>query len=61
MPDEIAISKQRNRTEELKFISKRLTPYNPQNEYYINLEETYKTYYIMVLVGTFMVFYFLFF
>jgi hypothetical protein len=61
MADENAVLKQRNRTEELKFISKRLTPYNPQNEYYINLEETYKSYYILVLVGTFMVLYFLFF
>jgi len=61
MPDDNMMQKQRDRSQELKFINRRLTAYNPQNEYYINLEETYRAYYVLILVGTFMVLYFMFF
>ena len=60
MPDEQLMRMQRNRTQQLKFITKQLTPENPQNAYYQNYEETFKTYFALILVGLLMVAYLLF-
>jgi len=60
MPDEKMMMLQRNRTQELKFITKQLTPDNPQDRYYQNYEETFKTYYALILVGLIMIGYMLF-
>lgn len=60
MPDENMIRIQRNKTDQLKFISKQLTPENPQNMYYMNYEETFKTYFALILIGLLMVAYLIF-
>lgn len=51
------IGKQRNRTRELRFIQEVKTPLNPKDLYYKNFEELIKYYFIMILIGLFMVFY----
>lgn len=60
MPDEQMLKIQRNKTQQLKFVTKQLTPDNPQNAFYQNYEETFKTYFILILVGLFMVAYLMF-
>lgn len=60
MPDDRVRQAQQARNDELKFITKRLTPENPQDRYYINYEETKKSYYWMILIGSIMVLYFVF-
>jgi len=54
------VKKQRNRTQEIKFIRAVKTPLNPKDVYYRNLEELIKYYFLMILVGVFMVFYMIF-
>jgi hypothetical protein len=60
MPDEQMLRIQRNKTQQLKFISTQLTPDNPQNVYYLNYEETFKTYLALILVGLLMLGYMVF-
>jgi len=61
MADEEMLRIQKNRTQELRFITQQLTPENPQNAYYQNYEDTVKTYFGLILVGIFMVAYMIFF
>lgn len=60
MADDNMMRLQRNRTQQLKFITTQLTPENPQNAYYLNYDETFKTYFAIILVGLIMVGYLLF-
>ena len=58
--DDFAIKKQRDRTDELRFIKNVLTPLNPKDIYYKNLDEVMKWYLILMLVGISMVIYMMF-
>lgn len=49
-----------NQTQQIRFIKKQLTPENPIDIYYINYEETIKTYFLLILIGLFMVAYLVF-
>lgn len=57
---ETLIKKQKNRTQELRFVRNVLTPMNPKDIYYQNLDELTKYYFVMILIGVFMVFYMIF-
>jgi hypothetical protein len=58
MSDDYAIKKQRDRTDELRFIKTIQTPLNPRDIYYKNQDEEFRWYLILLLLGVMMVFYF---
>lgn len=54
------IKKQQSKKDNVRFISKVLTPLNPKDMYYVNVEQQIKSYFGMILIGLFMVMYMVF-
>lgn len=51
---------EKNRTDEIRFVQKQLTPLNPKDIYYKNMEELKRSYYFLLLVGMLLISYIIF-
>lgn len=55
--EEGLIKKQQNRSQQIKFVREVLTPMNPKDMFYYNMEQRIQTYMIFALIGLGMVLY----
>jgi len=54
------IRKQQKRAQGVRFVREVLTPMNPKDMFYHNVDQQLRTYFMIILVGLFMVMYMVF-